>query len=91
MASAAPCPLPQLLEKLTGAGLPATVVMIDGALHAPRGTLPEDWREVRLKTAAGMVNVTRKPGAIAVMVFGNADDSLKAAQAKVVEALESSK
>lgn len=87
VAGAAPCPLVPLLEKLAAAGLPTAVAMLDGALHSPTAPLPEDWREVRLKTPAGAVTLTRKPGAIAVVVFANADDALKAAQGKVASAL----
>jgi hypothetical protein len=90
VAGAAPCPLPPLLEKLAKAGLPAAVAMLDGALHMPTAPLPEDWREVRLKTAAGTLTLARKPGAIAVVVFANADEPLKEAQAKVAAALFSS-
>jgi hypothetical protein len=87
VAGAAPCPLVPLLEKLTADGVPCGVAMLDGALHMPAAPLPEDWREVRLQTGAGAVTLTRKPGAIAVVVFANADDALKAVQAKVATAL----
>ena len=91
VSGAAPCPLPPLLEKLNADGLPAAVVMVDGGLHAPMAPLPEDWRDIRLKTAAGTVTLTRKPGAIAVVVFANADEALKAAQAKIADALRAMK
>src|SRR4051794_8943953 len=90
IAGAAPCPLAPLLTKLAADGLPAAVAMLDGALHSPLAPLPDDWRDVRLKTAAGTVTLTRKPGAIAVVVFANADDALKAAQAKIAAAFASS-
>jgi hypothetical protein len=88
VAGAAPCPLLPLLKRLGDDGLPAAVAMVDGALHPPMAPLPEDWRDVRLKTKAGMVTLTRKPGAIVVVVFSNADDALKAAHAKVCDALD---
>ena len=90
VASAAPCHLPPLLAKLAADGLPAAVAMLDGDLHMPLAPLPDDWRDVRLKTTAGMITLTRKPGAIAVVVMANADDALKAAQAKVAAALAAS-
>jgi hypothetical protein len=84
----AACPLSGLLQKLAADGLPAAVAMVDGALHAPMAPLPEDWREARLKTAAGMVTLARKPGAISVVVFASADDALKDAQEKIRSALD---
>jgi hypothetical protein len=87
VASAAPCPLLPLLQRLAAEGLPTAVAMVDGALQPPMAPVPEDWRDVRLKTTAGMVTLSRKPGAIKVAVFGNADEALKEAQGKVCEAL----
>src|SRR4051812_34614166 len=87
VASAAPCSLQALIERLAGDGVPAAVVMVDGALHAPLAPMPDDWREARLKTASGMMTLTRKPGAIVVVAFANADEALLAAHAKVCAAL----
>ena len=61
--------------------------MVDGALHAPTAPVADGWREVRLKTAAGMVTLKRRDGAIAVVVFGNADPALTTAQAAIADAL----
>jgi len=66
----------------------AMVVMIDGALVAPGRALPETWREARLRTPGGTVTVARRPGGVAVVVFGNADEALRAQQERVVAALQ---
>jgi len=83
----APCPLEPLVDRLKRDGLPCTVVMVDGALHAPAALVPADWRDVRLKTAVGTVTLSRKAEAVAIVVFSNADDALKAAQSKIADAL----
>ncbi len=82
-----PCPLAPVLERLAAAGLPTTVVMVDGTLQAPAAPLPDAWREVRLKTPAGMVTLARRPSAVAVVVFGNASAELQQAQRAVADAL----
>src|SRR4051794_9569189 len=88
ISGALPCPLAKLTARLGEDGLPTAVAMIDGALQYPRAPVPDDWREARLKTAAGMITLTRKAGAIAVVAFANADEALLTAHAKVCAALE---
>ncbi len=82
---AAPPPLAAVVAKLPD----AMIVMIDGALQPP-GAAPSvtEWRDVRLRTAAGTVTLVRRPGGIAVIVFGNADAALVAAQRAVAAAVE---
>jgi hypothetical protein len=83
----APPSLRELLERLSSVGLPATVMMVDGALQMP-GLVPEgDWRDVRLRTPAGTVTLARRPAGVAVVVFGNADEALRAAQRQVADAI----
>ena len=79
--------LPALLDRLAGAGLTSTVAMIDNVLQGPGATPPQTWRDVRLRTPAGMVALRRVPNGVAVLVFGNADDRLQAAQRTVAETL----
>jgi hypothetical protein len=79
--------LPDALARLADAGVTAMLVMIDGALVAPGAAPPAAWREARLRTPAGTVTVARRPGGVAVVVFGNADEGLRQAQAKVAAAL----
>jgi hypothetical protein len=83
----APCPLAPVLEKLQAAGVPSIVVMVEGNLQAPHTPPPSDWKEVRLKCAAGTVTLRRGSDGIAVVVFANAEEPLKEAQQKVADAL----
>jgi len=75
------------LKRLAEGGFPTTILMVDGALVMPSAPPPEAWREVRVKTTAGTVTLSRRPGGVAVLVFGNADVALREAQERVAEAL----
>ena len=81
------CPLSPILERLRAAGLPSTVAMVDGVLQGPGAVPSLDWRDVRLRTPAGVVTLRRTPGGVAIVVFGNADGALQAAQRTVAEAV----
>ena len=78
---------PALLGRLADAGLPTAVAMVDNVLQGPGSTPPTAWRDVRLRTPAGMVTLRRVPNGIAVVVFGNAEDPLRAAQRTIAEML----
>jgi len=80
-------PLAELVAALASAGIAATVMMIDGALVAPGAPLPSSWRDSRLRLAEGTVTLLRRGGDVAVVVFGNADERLRAAQERVASAL----
>jgi hypothetical protein len=84
-----PCALGPVLDHLAAAGCACVVLMIDGALWPPGRPYPDAWREARLKTPAGMVTLARRPDGIALLVFGNAADDLRAAQLTIAAALES--
>lgn len=79
--------IPALLGRLADAGLPTAVVMVDNVLQGPGSTPPTSWRDVRLRTPAGMVTLRRVPNGIAVVVFGNADTPLRAVQRTIAETL----
>jgi hypothetical protein len=79
--------IPALLDRLTEQGLPSTLAMVDNVLQGPGATPPAAWRDVRLRTPAGMVTLRRIPNGVAVVVFGNADGPLRAAQRTVAETL----
>lgn len=79
--------LATLLGRLAAAGLPSTLAMVDNVLQGPGATLPAAWRDLRLRTPAGMVTLRRVPGGVAVVVFGNADDTLRTAQRTIAETL----
>lgn len=80
--------VPALLSSLAAAGLASSVMMVDGQLWPPAAALPSAWRDLRLRTPAGTVTVARRAGGLAVVVFGNADAALSAAQRQVAEALD---
>lgn len=80
-----PCPLGSLIEALTAAGLPSSVAMVDNVLQGPGARPPAQWRDVRLRTPAGVVALRRTASGVAIVVFGNADESLQAAQRRVAE------
>ncbi len=82
-----PCRLVPVLDALAAAGLPSAVAMVDDALRPPAAPPPEEWWDVRLRTPAGMVTLRRRPDGVAVVVFGNADGALQAAQRAVAEAV----
>jgi hypothetical protein len=79
--------LPALLARLAAAGLPATLAMVDNVLQGPGATPPAVWRDARLRTPAGIVALRRVQSGVAVVVFGNADQRLQAAQRTVAETL----
>jgi hypothetical protein len=81
-----PPALADVLERLSGAGVNAMIAMVDGSLVAFGAPPPQSWREVRLRTPAGTVTVTRRGAGVAVTVFGNADDALRAAQQRIADA-----
>lgn len=82
-----PCPLTPVLERLAAGGRLVSVAMVDNVLQGPGATPPDEWRDVRLRTAAGMVALRRTATGVAVVVFGNADAGLQAAQRAVADAL----
>jgi hypothetical protein len=88
VARSGPCPLAPLVATLTAGGLMCLVAMVDGVLQAPGRAPPDDWSDARLRTPAGTVTLRRVPDGIAVVVFGNADEALRAAQQTIAAALQ---
>jgi hypothetical protein len=80
-------PLAQLLDELSQANLPSTILMVDNQLVSPKVPPPSTWRDVRLKTPAGTVTLKRDASGITVTIFGNADPALVAAQDTIVRLL----
>jgi hypothetical protein len=79
--------LTTLLDRLATAGLPSTLAMVDNVLQGPGATPPATWRDARLRTPAGIVTLRRVPSGVAVVIFGNADGPLRAAQQTIAETL----
>jgi hypothetical protein len=55
---------------------PVQVRMIDGQLAFPDERPPEEWQELRLGTAQGMVTVRRDGDCLVFVIWGNPDAAL---------------
>jgi hypothetical protein len=77
-----------LLDTLAARGVRGLVAMVDGQLRMPNASIPEGWRDVRLRFPAGTITLARRPGGVAVVVFGNADAALVALQQQVADMLQ---
>jgi hypothetical protein len=80
----APSALADIATRLEGIGV---LVMVDNAFLAPGKPLPAEWRDARVKTPAGTITILRRGDAVALVVFGNADDALRATQQRIAAAL----
>jgi hypothetical protein len=78
---------PALLGALAAGGHTGMVAMVDGALVLPTAPVPDGWRDVRLRFAPGMITLARRPGGVAIVVFGNAGDDLRRLQEAIAAAL----
>jgi len=72
--------------RLTLAGCPVQLRMIDGQLAFPDEAPPDAWRELRVATPAGMITMRREPERITCVVWGNADGALLQGLNTLVEA-----
>ena len=64
-------------DLLVSRGFPMQVRMIDGELAFPDEEPPQNWRELRLGTADGMMVTVRREGdRVVLVVWGNSDASL---------------
>jgi hypothetical protein len=73
------------LDELRKAFPDGMLAMIDGQLVMPTAPSPLTWREARFRFPAGMVTIQRRPGALALVTFGNADAALDATVARIAE------
>jgi hypothetical protein len=64
---------------LAAKNLPVQMRMIDGELAFPEEAPPDDWRELRVSMAAGMITMRRESDGIALIIWGNADANLRQA------------
>jgi hypothetical protein len=69
----------RVAEFLASRGYPVQMRMIDGALAFPDELPGEDWRELRVGTAQGMVTLRREPDGLTLVTWGNADANLRQA------------
>jgi hypothetical protein len=64
-------------DLLTRRGFPMQMRMIDGQLAFPDDAPPEDWKELRVGTAQGMVTLRRAADTVVFVTWGNADAGLR--------------
>lgn len=76
-----------LVEWLAARRCPIDLRMIDGELSYPDETPPENWREVRFGTPAGMITMRRDSEGITLVIWGNADDKLQTVTNEVAKAI----
>jgi hypothetical protein len=81
--------LAEVLNALRMTGVGCNVVMVDGQLIAPSAEPPATWNDVRLRTPAGMITLSRRGPDVGIMVFGNADATLMALRDQIAAAFES--
>jgi hypothetical protein len=62
--------------KLTEAGEPPVLRMIDGELALPSEVPPDDWSELRVSLSGGMVTLRRDGDAVRCVVWGAAEPDL---------------
>ena len=69
---------PAVRDLLASHGVTVSVRMIDGELAFPDEEPPENWRELRIGTAEGMMVTVRReePNRVVLVVWGNADTGL---------------
>jgi hypothetical protein len=65
------------------------VRMIDGLPAFPDETPPDDWRELRVTLAGGMVTIRREPTAWTLVTWGTTDPSLDTAVDQLASAINS--
>jgi len=58
-------------------GFPVQLRMIEGELAFPDEVPPDDWTELRVGTAQGMVTLRRQEDRVLVITWGNADQPLR--------------
>lgn len=78
---------PVLRACLAQRGCPVQMRMIDGQLAFPDAEPPETWQELRLGAAAGMLTLRSEPNAISIVIWGNADESLRELAKTVAQAI----
>src|SRR5712672_169181 len=66
-------------DHLASHGYRVQLRMIDGELALPDETPPHDWRELRVSTSAGMVTLRRDAEGVTLVIFGNADATMRQA------------
>lgn len=80
---------PAVAAWLAAQNCPVSMRMIDGQLAFPDEAPPDSWTELRIGTAAGMISIRREGPGVTLIIWENADESLKQAWNLVAEAYRS--
>jgi len=75
-------------QAFAGCGMPVQIRMIDGQLAFPDEVPSENWTELRVGIAGGMVSIRRHPDRLELVTWGNADAGLLAARDALALSLE---
>jgi hypothetical protein len=78
---------PAIRERLAAAGHVVQMRLIDNLPAFPDEEPPPDWKELRVTLGHGMITLRRGPGAIHVIVWGNAEEATQGDQEAIVQAL----
>jgi hypothetical protein len=76
-----------LVERLTGLGESPVLRMIDGLPAFPDETPVEDWKELRIGLAGGMVTLRRTSDGYSCVTWGTADAALQESTDRLVRAV----
>jgi hypothetical protein len=75
-------------DVLARRGIVVQVRMIDGELALPDDLVPDNWTELRVGTAPGMVTLKRQGDRISLVTWSNADQALLDARDQLAAALK---
>lgn len=84
---AAPPTWPAIAEACGRRGLAVQMRMIDGQLSFPDELPPDNWSELRVGVPGGMVTMRRQSNRVALVVWGNADETLLRSRGTLAEAV----
>lgn len=74
---------PAIKQRLANQGIACQLRMIDGELSFADETPRDDWRELRLGTASGMITLRREADGMRLVIWGNAAPGLLAARDQI--------
>jgi hypothetical protein len=82
-----PLDWPLLAARLNALGEAPVLRMIDGLPAFPDEFPPDDWRELRIGLAGGMVTLRRTSDGYSCVTWGTADPALQASTDRLVRAI----
>lgn len=84
-----PLAWPMLVQRLTAIGESPVLRMIDGLPAFPDEIPSDDWKELRIGMAGGMVTLRRTTDGYSCVTWGTADPRLQASTEQLVHAIVS--